>query len=214
MSNLKTKICTGPLCKGKVHPITNFYKNPQTKDGYHPYCKDCIRNYRQQPGIKELYNNTNKKWYYKNTSRQPMKDSKNSPIYLGIYVAENVLSKVFKNVEKMPNNNPGFDFICNKGYKIDVKSSVLLKGGKRDKNLGWSFAINKNKIADYFLLIGFDNREDLNPLKLWLIPGNILNEQKGKHITNIEKVLLKWKQYELNNELEKVIICCNKFKDN
>jgi len=47
-----------------------------------------------------------------------------------------------------------------------------------------------------------------------LIPGNILNEQKGKHITNIEKVLLKWKQYELNNELEKVIICCNKFKDN
>ena len=114
----------------------------------------------------------------------------------------------------MPNNNPGFDFICNKGYKIDVKSSVLLKGGKRDKNLGWSFAINKNKIADYFLLIGFDNREDLNPLKLWLIPGNILNEQKGKHITNIEKVLLKWKQYELNNELEKVIICCNKFKDN
>lgn len=122
--------------------------------------------------------------------------------FLGIYVAENVLSKIYKNVNTMPRGNHGYDFICDGGYKIDVKSSVM-------RGNDWSFAIHKNIITDYFLCLAFDNREDLNPIHIWLIPGNVLNELVG---TTIAKSKVdKWKKYELN--IDKVIEGCNIMKE-
>ena len=94
-----------------------------------------------------------------------MNENKSCSLYLGVHVAETVLSKVFDNAERMPNGNKGFDFICNKGKKIDVKSACIGKNGN------WQFFINKNMIADYFLCIAFDSRETLNPIHLWLIPS-------------------------------------------
>ena len=38
MEEIKTKICQ---CCGKELPITEFYKNSVTKDGFEPYCKTC-----------------------------------------------------------------------------------------------------------------------------------------------------------------------------
>ena len=67
--------------------------------------------------------------------------------YLGIHIAERILSRIFKDVEVMPNGNPGYDFICNHGKKIDVKSACSIKGYH-----SWGFAIRCNIVADYFFM--------------------------------------------------------------
>ncbi len=103
----------------------------------------------------------------------------------------------------MPPNNHGFDFYCGKVHKVDVKSSA-----NGDKNDSWSFGIRKNAIADYFLCIAFDNRDDLNPEHLWLIPGNDVNHLV--HLGISKSTISKWSQYE--QPLDKVLACCNKMK--
>lgn len=121
--------------------------------------------------------------------------------FLGIHVAERVLSHVFKNVERMSSGNPGFDFICGKGYKVDVKSACI----RRNRN-AWGYNINCNKIADYFLFIAFDNRSDLKPLHIWLVPGSIVNDKKSATFSLTK--LYKWSKYEKAN-INDVIVCCD-----
>ena len=53
----------------------------------------------------------------------------------GHLFAERVLSKVFKNVIRQPHYTPGFDFICGRGFKIDVKSACMRTSGS------WMFHI-------------------------------------------------------------------------
>lgn len=122
--------------------------------------------------------------------------------YLGIVIAEQMLSKIFKNIQIMPYSNHGFDIICNHNKKIDIKSSATGYKGY------WSFAINKNQVADYFLCIAFDNRDDLNPVHLWLIPGNVINHLILAQIS--KSTLEKWSKYE--QPLDKVIVCCDQMK--
>lgn len=126
--------------------------------------------------------------------------------WLGEYVAEQVLAKSFEHVIKMPNNNPGFDFICGKGNRIDVKSSCTIISTR-----SWKFNINKNCIAEYFLCLAFDNRETLNPLHVWLIPSYIINNKVSFTISSSKKSLLKWSLYE--QSLDKVLLCCEHMKE-
>lgn len=79
-----------------------------------------------------------------------VKNNKGCTSYLGVYIAEQVLSKLFKNVTKMPYGHTGFDFICGKDKKIDVKSACKRKFKPNSWADAWDFTINKNKIADYF----------------------------------------------------------------
>lgn len=123
-------------------------------------------------------------------------------IYLGVHVAERVLSEVFDNVYRMPYDNSGFDFICGRGHKIDVKSACSRKNRKQ-----WSFTIRHNTIADYFLCLTFDNREDLNPLHIWLIPGYVINHKSSANIS--EGTLDRWSKYEMTDKLDKIKTCCN-----
>ena len=134
-------------------------------------------------------------------------NNKNCATYLGVTVAEKVLSKVFKNVERMPIHNRGFDFKCSHGYMIDIKASTKMK----NRN-SWMFRINKNLIADYFLCLAFDNRQQLNLLHIWLISSKRINYLKS--LTISESHLDKWNKYELTDKLDKVIGCCNIMRDN
>ena len=129
--------------------------------------------------------------------------NKQSTNYLGITCAEQVLSKVFKNVQTMTYGNKGFDFICNKGFKVDSKAST-----KHKKYNSWTFSIKQNKIPDYFICLAFDNRNDINPLYAWLIPGSIINE-KTRHVIS-ESTMNKYNKYKL--DINKIIKCCNKIK--
>lgn len=141
------------------------------------------------------------------TTTGKMKTNRECPVFLGVYVAENILSKIYKNVIRMPYANPEYDFICGKGYKIDVKSSCIHKNNFNYNS--WSFTINKNIIADYFLCLGFDNRNDLNPIHIWLIPGYIINYKNNQRIS--ESKLSKWEKYE--QPIDKIISCCNTMKE-
>lgn len=133
----------------------------------------------------------------------PMSENRSCAPFLGIHIAEQVLSKVFKNIKIMPPNNPGYDFICNKNMKIDVKSSCMRLRGTRTPT--WEYHIFKNTVADYFLCIAFNNRTNLNPLHLWLIPSNVLNTHNDRCIA--ESTLSKWDKYAL--PIDKVITCCD-----
>ena len=138
---------------------------------------------------------------------KPAAENKQCPTFLGVHVAERVLSKVFKDVKRMPPNNMGCDFICNKGKKIDVKSACTeTHYNQRDS---WAFTVRRNQIADYFLCLAFDNREDLNPLHIWLIPGHIVNHLKGATIA--ESTLSKWDEYKL--DISKTVACCDNMKE-
>jgi len=186
---MPTKLC--PDC----NEIKDWSEFPTRKSGKYAgqpytYCKKChtvhCREYMHKKGLSN-----------------PMKENKNCTQYLGIYIAERILSKVFKDVIRMPNNNPGFDFICSKGFKVDVKSACL----KGDKYKGWTFVIKRNKIADYFLCLAFDDRESLNPMHVWLIPGKEVNMHGFIQITNTEKSINNRSKYE--QSINKVMECCN-----
>lgn len=127
-----------------------------------------------------------------------------STVYLGCNVAEKILSRVFSDVEVMPYGNPGFDFICNKGKKIDVKSRC--RGKKKNR---WVFHINKNSIADFFLCIAFDNRESLTPLHLWLIPSGKVRNKRRLSIS--PGLMPRWDEFKL--DISKTLQCCDEMRD-
>lgn len=141
-----------------------------------------------------------------------MGENINSAVYLGIYVAERLLPKIFDNPKAMPYGNTGYDYICKNGYKIDVKSSSLRKANY------WKFDIRKNKIADVFLCIAFDNRLNLNVKHIWLIPGNEiirtqkLNELISLCISDCDYSKDPLKKYELTDKLTEANNACNRFR--
>lgn len=132
------------------------------------------------------------------------KENRKCALYLGVHVAERVLSHVFKDIERMPLHNPGYDFRCSYGRLIDVKSACFRKNGN-----GWKFNVSgDNEIADYFLCLAFDNREDLIPLHAWLLPNNKSNPLKAASISI--STISKWDKYEL--DISKISDCCNEFR--
>jgi len=144
----------------------------------------------------------------------PMSENKDCSLYLGVHTAERVLAHVFKkeNVERMPNGHKGYDFICGKGKKVDVKSSSLYIGNE------WIFAIKCNKIAEQFLLLAFGERhyndENPKPMQLWLIPNDVIIRNRefwdrtGIQIKNTPEGLREFEKYELKEGLEHIIECC------
>jgi hypothetical protein len=134
-----------------------------------------------------------------------MSESKDSPVYLGIYVAERALSKFFDHIERAPPNNPGYDFKCGRGKLIDAKSSCLRIYG-HGRTPRWQFSIAKNTIADYFLCLAFRDRETLEPMHVWLVPGCDVNDKKLVSVMNSPEGLAEWAKYE--RPLDKVMACC------
>lgn len=158
-------------------------------------CKKCV-NKRVN-----AYNHTHGKTI-------PMSQNTACSSFLGVHIAEGLLNKFFKNeVKRMAYGNRGYDFICGKGYKVDVKSSCIHKHrntGKKTIYSKWGFSIRKNKVADYFLCIAFDNRESLCVLHAWMIPGKDVNDKNGIAIST--KNVNRWKHYEIDSSL--INECC------
>jgi hypothetical protein len=66
---------------------------------------------------------------------------------------------------RMPYGNPGFDWRCKNGDKIDNKGVCLqhIEG----KSTKWEYQIRWNNIADYFILSAWDDRKSKKPLHAW-----------------------------------------------
>jgi len=188
------------VCKVKLND-ENWYPSNRKRNQH--ICKGCengrYRQWRQA-------NPEKAKKLDRKPGARPYDENKECAQYLGVHVAERVMSHVFKDVERMPIRNPGFDFICNHGKKIDVKSSCLT-GTKYPR---WSFHIRRNTTADFFLCLAFDNREDLNPLHIWLIPGSVVNHHEKVSIG--PSTVSKWSEYAL--DISKISECCVTMKEN
>lgn len=178
--------------------------SPSNQKGNHQICKTC------NSAKSRLWREQNPEEYrvrFTEQSRkngfQPFNDNAACSMYLGVHIAERVLSHVFKNVKRMPHCNPGYDFICGRGYKIDVKSSCLRTYAGHSPH--WMFTIDKNTTADYFLCLAFDNRKDLNPMHIWLLPGRDFNHLVCTTISTTK--ISKWDEYKL--DISKVSACCD-----
>lgn len=186
-----------PVCN-EIKKISEFrvYKSGRNKGNQFSYCKKC-----QSAEAARLA--------YAKGKRKPMSLARYSGSYLGVYVAERALSKFFNNIEKMPYGNPGYDFVCSKGFKIDVKSSCLHH--KKGERPFWAFRVDRNTVADYFLCLAFDDRDKLEPQHVWLIPGNDVNSKLSVIVRNTDAGLLKFGLYE--RPLGPVESCCNVLRE-
>jgi hypothetical protein len=200
-----------------------FFSDPKNLEAH----KENMRLVMNKPDVKERHRTAMKEFCAKQDKTErsgpnnpnwkggttphhiPIKEAKGCASYLGVYIAERVLSTFFDNMKRMPYNNKGYDYICGKGYKIDVKSSCLHYRSSKLTSY-WDFSISRNCIADYFLCLAFNNREDLEPMYIWLIPGNVINSKFHLTIPNNETSFNKLNKY--MKPIDKVIDCCNVMK--
>ena len=200
---LDSKIC--PRCN-EEKDAEHFTKNRSRKDGLSRWCRDCNHRYNKENRAHQRARLTD--WRHRTGINKPMSESRDSSIYLGVYIAERALSKFFDNIKRMPYGNPGYDFICGKGYKIDVKSSTLKNYSNGYRR--WTFCIRKNEVPDYFLLLAFGKRDSLEALHVWLVPGYRVNSKELLSIANSEIGLNRFRQYE--KPIDRVDICCHEMK--
>jgi hypothetical protein len=198
---MNTKICG--KC-GLDKPLAEFWKHAQW--GYQSYCKTCKKQHREEHLEKSREYGRN--FNYRKGTCVPLGTNQECASYLGVYIAERVLSVFFENIVRTPFGNPGYDFICKNGFMIDAKSATLRP---TEYNSIWQFRINHNTIADYFLCVGFDDRANLNPLHVWLIPGRIINDRMSIGIMNSAIGLRRFAKYE--QPIDKVIACCETLRE-
>lgn len=113
-------------------------------------------------------------------------------------IAKTILPMKFGNIKLDMGYLSPFDFLMENDIKIDVKSAKF-------RNNGYNFLIDENKIPDYFLLVGFNNDENLNVSHIWLVHrDDIINERKVCNRCSIwisKKELYRFDRYELKEEL-------------
>lgn len=111
----------------------------------------------------EDFNDYRRDLYYESGRGLPSEANENCPTYLGVFT-ENLMIYRYPGAKKMRYGNPGFDYLWNE-IKIDVKGKcITLRPGKLP---GFTFPIRYNDIPDKFVLVGYENRDNLNPIYAW-----------------------------------------------
>jgi hypothetical protein len=150
-------------------------------------------------------------WRHSNGIQFPMEENTDCAHYLGTLVAERqygriILPEMFGGIVKeMPYGNPSFDFLVKGNIKVDVKSCCLreIKGWH-----GWEPHVRFNNVTDYFIILAFDDRDNLNLIYVWLIGKNeIIRDNKfymrdGIKITNTRRGVLEFKRFDWTDKLE------------
>ena len=186
----------------KTKPLDKFHKSKTGKYGRRSWCKDCANKHD-----KDYYHNGGGK---EKRGRISMYKNKNCAHYLGIVVAERLIKHLFNDVVMMPFGHPGYDMICNRGKKINVKASTI--NARQNKNSimkSWKFNINYNKKCDFYLLMAFDDVINLTPLFAWMVPGNEVSNKSGLRISlsNIHR----WDDWKI--DLDNAQACCDLMKE-
>jgi hypothetical protein len=167
----------------------------KNKEYARKYARDWYHTHKDE--YREVFNERQKRRRYASGGK-PMSENKDCTSYLGIHIAENIFPHVFENAMRMPNNNQHYDFIC-EDKLVDVKSATKtnrIRGASGTITSHWSFSVRKNKVADCFMCIAFDDRINLNIEHIWMIPGDIVNNNINFSIS--ESNLQKWVQYEIS----------------
>lgn len=210
---LSSKTC--PKC-GETKLFGEFHKDKSRKDGKFPHCRECVKegnkkDYQIHREERKEYNRNYKREHKDEIRKQqghlPMYENKLCSSYLGVVIAERLCRHLFKDVEVMPYGNTGYDIVCNKGMKIDIKSATMTL--QKSKHPQWGFNIDHNTIADFFILVAFDNLTDLNPLHLWMIPGKEINNNSSKTIRS--STVHKWDKWK--RDIKDAQLCCTEMKN-
>lgn len=202
---------------GETKPLDEFYDRKDSKDEKRTDCKKCTikrsreyyqthRKERSEKGKEYRQKNLDK--IRERKGHKPMYENKLCSSYLGVFIAERLCRHLFKDVEVMPYGHTGYDIICNKGKKIDVKSSCtrFLDGDHPH----WVFEVDHNIIADFFICVAFDNRINLNLLYMWMIPGHEVNNQGKASIS--PSTVHKWDEWK--RDIDDAKLCCTEMKTN
>lgn len=141
---------------------------------------------------------------------------------LGEQLFKKFLNVIFENVERMKYTNYGFDFTCNNiskefinkhpTFKLEVNKEYRIQIKARcrriyEKYIRWDFPIKYNN-ADYFILVAFDNRENLNIIHVWIfhkndiVRGDKFWRRDSFTITDVPFKLEEFLDHELIEELE------------
>lgn len=159
-----------------------------------------------------------KEWRHKSGRQLPKEFNEDCSSWFGEFISQNYVMETFEDPVPMPPNNPGFDWICKKGQKIDHKGACLSYSNKSNWN-GWNFPIRWNNIADYFILSAWDNRDSLTPLHVWIfhkndiVRGRKFWEREGFTITNTPDKLKELEKFEVTDRLDKLKELCNRHRN-
>ncbi len=152
-----------------------------------------------------------KEWRHENGIQAPLEENKDCSHHLGTHIAERqygrmILPEMFGSIiEEMPYGNPKYDFLVENGIKIDIKSCCLRNN---DEYMVWEPHVRFNDVTDYFVILAFDNRVDLNLLHVWSVGKNEIIRGKKFYmrdsikITNKYGKLLEFRRYDWISKLE------------
>lgn len=152
-----------------------------------------------------------REWRHSNGIQLPMDVNTDCAHYLGTLVAEIqygrvILPEMFGGIEQeMPYGNPSYDFLVKGNIKVDIKSCCLreMKGW-----IGWEPHVRFNNVTDYFVILAFDDRDNLNLIFIWsigkneIIRGNKFHMRDSIKITNTRRGLLEFKRFDWTDKLE------------
>lgn len=163
-----------------------------------------------------VYKNDWKRNKRYNTGEQiPMSENPDCSRWFGEFIAENYVMKTFEDYIKAPPNNPGFDWTCNKGQKVQHKARCLEIACT---TFGWGFPIRRNNVPDYFILSAWKDRQSLTPMFVWIfrrdeiIRGSKFWERPSFWITNKSEYIREFENHEVKDKLEKLKEYIKEFK--
>lgn len=168
--------------------------------------KEYNDNLAQKNGFKDM-NEYKKKWSYDKGIRGKRYMNEDSEQYFGCVmgeerIADPILTEIFGEIlEKLPYNNPGYDRIVKGGHKIEIKTAFVIDNC-------FKYFIDYNRIANYFLLLALDNREDKNILHIWLFKRNdkvrerIFYQFQCFKIQNLPSCIEEFGKYDLVGKLK------------
>jgi hypothetical protein len=192
---------------GQIKLNSEFTPRKDRRGGYRSSCRECVAKKseirRRAAGV------------------LPYNESTDSSAYLGVFVGEDqiadlILRQWYKNVIHMPGGTFEHDFlVLDDGVllKIEVKTSSRLhrRPGEYDR---WQFNIDRNKTANWFLLIALnsfvDERTPFPKVEhIWYIPSYEVDTDK-KYLTIGELTMKKWSKWE--RHIQDVKQCCNELR--
>lgn len=202
-----------PLLEEKgLYSEQEYREDLAKRNGYNSnkeYRKVYLDNWAKEKGYKNIVDYT-KERYYNRGIHVPIEEIDEGPFYFGICIAEKYIIKTFDSPKHMPPNNPGFDWICKNGCKIDSKASCLCIDNELSFNIRW------NNIADYFILSAWDSIESLNPLYVWIfhkddiVRGEKFWKRNSISIKITEEGLKEFENNEVTDKLEKLKKICER----
>lgn len=175
------------------------------------YLDKCSKN----AGFKDYAERT-KEWTHRTGRNLPKEFNEDCSSHFGEFT-ENLMIQTFEDPIRMPYGNPGFDWKCKNGEKIDNKGACLIYTKGRSPR--WILPIEHNNIADWFILSMWDNRDSLNPLHVLafhkndIVRGRKFCEFENFSITNTLEKLKELEKHEVTDRLDKLKELCNRERE-